>query len=68
MPLKWTDVEEIALQLQESDPELDPLSVRFTDLPDRILALPEFVDEPGRLNEKVLENIQMAWLEEFQGD
>lgn len=66
MPLKWTDAEEIALLLQESDPELDPLSVRFTDLRDRVLALEEFEDDPARVSEKVLEAIQMAWYEEWQ--
>jgi FeS assembly protein IscX len=65
--LKWTDVEEIAEQLYEGDPELDPLSIRFTDLRDRIMALPDFEDSPSRLNEKILEAIQMAWWEEFKG-
>ena len=60
MPLKWSDVEEISQLLYESDPELDPRSVRFTDLQDRVLALPEFQDEPGRFHEKVLAAIHTA--------
>ena len=69
MPLKltWNDVDEIAAQLFESDPDQDPLDMRFTDLRDRILALPDFEDHPSRLNEKILEAIQMAWVEEFKG-
>ncbi|HKI98885.1 MAG TPA: Fe-S cluster assembly protein IscX [bacterium] len=66
MPLKWTDTEEIAIQLHEAEPELDPLTVRFTDLRDRILALPDFSDDVQRLNEKILEAVQMAWYEEYQ--
>lgn len=66
MSLKWTDTEEIALQLHEREPALDPLTVRFTDLRDRILALPEFSDDVQHLNEKILEAVQMAWYEEFQ--
>lgn len=68
MALKWQDADEIAELLHDNDPELDPLSVRFTDLRDRILALPEFEDDPARLNEKYLEAIQMAWYEEFKED
>lgn len=66
MALKWTDTEEIALQLHEAEPGLDPLTVRFTDLRDRIMALPDFVDDVKRLNEKILEAVQMAWYEAFR--
>jgi FeS assembly protein IscX len=62
--LGWTDVEEIALRLLTAHPELDPLSVRFTDLHKWVLALPGFKGEPGRSNEKILEAIQMAWVDE----
>ena len=68
MALKWTDFEEIALLLQENEPELDPITLRFTDLRDKVLALPGFDDDVKRLNEKILEAIQMAWYEEFQED
>jgi FeS assembly protein IscX len=60
-------VEDIAEQLFEGDPEFDPLSIRFTDLRDRIMALPDFGDHPSRVNEKILEAIQLAWVEEFKG-
>jgi len=64
MALKWTDVAEIAIALHEAHPGVDPLKVRFTDLPGWICALPGFEDDPNRSNEKVLEAIQMAWLDE----
>ena len=66
MPLTWTSVEDIALQLQEKDPEQDPLKLRFTALRDLVMALPDFEDDLKRCNEKILEAIQMAWHEEFQ--
>jgi FeS assembly protein IscX len=66
MPLNWSDSEEIALRLHEAEPELDPLTVRFTDLRDRILALPGFAGDVSRLNEKILEAVQMAWWEEYK--
>ena len=66
MELKWTDAEEIAIQLVEAHPETDPLTVRFTDMHTWITALPEFKDDPKKSNEKILESIQMAWHEEFQ--
>lgn len=64
--LKWTDSEDIALLLHEKQPDLDPLTVRFTDLHDWVIALPEFGDDPKSSNEAKLEAIQMAWLEEFR--
>jgi len=66
MKIKWTDVEEIAIQLAEKFPEIDPLTVRFTDLHKWIIELPDFSDDPKNSNEKILEAIQMAWLEERQ--
>jgi FeS assembly protein IscX len=62
--LKWTDAEDIAIRLCEQFPDVDPLSVRFTDLRTRVCALAEFGDDPQACNEKKLESIQMAWLEE----
>ena len=62
--LRWTDVHEIAIALEESHPEADVINLRFTDLWKWVQALPEFGDEPARSNEKILEAIQMAWLEE----
>lgn len=59
----WTDVREIAEALVEAHPEVDPLSVRFTELHAWVCALPGFGDNPQRSNERLLEAIQMAWLE-----
>jgi FeS assembly protein IscX len=64
--MKWHDVREIAIGLAERHPEVQPLSVRFTDLRAWVLALPGFDDERDRSNEKVLEAIQMAWLDEVE--
>ena len=64
--MKWTDVDEIGFQLREAHPETDPLTVRFTDLRQRVLDLPEFDDDPEASSEGALEAIQMAWLEEYR--
>ena len=64
MGLKWTDSLDIAIALDEAYPEVDPKFVRFTDLYDWILSLDGFDDDPGRCGEKILEAIQMAWIEE----
>jgi FeS assembly protein IscX len=60
--MKWTDVNDIAIELVDVHPEVDPLSVRFTDLREWVMGLPEFDDDPERCGEKILEAIQMAWL------
>ena len=62
--MRWTDVREIAIALAERYPEVDPLSVRFTDLHRWVRELPGFSDDPERSNEKILEAIQMTWLDE----
>lgn len=64
--LRWTDSEEIALLLSARFPEVDPLSVRFTDLHRWVCELPDFADDPKASSEGKLEAIQMAWLDEFQ--
>ncbi|MHC8409743.1 Fe-S cluster assembly protein IscX [Pseudomonas sp. Hz4] len=64
MSLKWVDVFEIAIQLAESNPDVDPRYVNFVDLHKWVLALTEFSDDPTRGGEKVLEAIQAAWIEE----
>lgn len=64
--LMWTDTEDIGIRLQEEHSDLDPLTVRFTDLHAWVVALPEFKDDPKASNEKKLEAIQMAWYEEYQ--
>ena len=64
MSLKWTDTLDIAIELDENHPEVDPRVLRFTDLHAWVCALADFDDEPNRSNEKILEAIQMAWIEE----
>ena len=66
MGLKWSDKEDIALELVEHHPEIDPLAVRFTDLHRWVTELAEFDDDPKASNEGKLEAIQMAWLEAYQ--
>lgn len=64
--IDWTDSEEIGIQLQEKFPELDPLTLRFTDLHQRVAELPGFVGDKAKSNEGLLEAIQMAWYEEYK--
>jgi FeS assembly protein IscX len=64
--IKWTDTEDIAIALAEEHPEIDPLTVRFTDLHAMVLEVPDFEDDPKASNEHKLEAIQMAWLEEYK--
>jgi FeS assembly protein IscX len=64
--MKWTDVSDIAIELAERHPEIDPRSVRFTDLHNWVVDLPGFDDDHGRGGEKVLEAIQMAWIDEVE--
>jgi FeS assembly protein IscX len=62
--MKWTDVRDIAIALAERHPDVDPLAVRFTDLHRWVRELPGFADDPSKSNEKILEAIQMTWLDE----
>jgi FeS assembly protein IscX len=62
--ITWTDTEEIGILLQEKFPEIEPLSVRFTDLHRYVTELPGFTGDPAKSNEGILEAIQMAWHEE----
>jgi FeS assembly protein IscX len=62
--LKWTDVQDIAIELEETHPDVDVINLRFTDLWKWVQALPDFEDDPKKSNEKILEAIQAAWLEE----
>jgi len=64
--ITWRDTEDIAIALNEHHPDLDPLTVRFTDLHRWVTELPGFSDDPKASNEKLLEAIQMAWLEEYR--
>jgi FeS assembly protein IscX len=62
--MKWTDAEDVGLALAERHPDVDPLTVRFTQLREWILQIPGFDDDPASSNEGRLEAIQMAWYEE----
>jgi FeS assembly protein IscX len=62
--VKWTDSLEIAIALAEARPDVDPTTVRFTDLRQWVLDLPGFDDDPKHCGEKILEAIQMAWIDE----
>jgi FeS assembly protein IscX len=62
--MKWTDTVQIAEALYDQHPDIDPLTVRFTDLHRWVLELDGFDDDPNRSGEKILEAIQMAWIEE----
>ncbi|MBD1554413.1 Fe-S cluster assembly protein IscX [Pseudomonas typographi] len=64
MSLKWVDVQEIAIQLAEAHPDVDPRHVNFVALRNMAMALPGFDDHPDRCGEKVLEAIQALWIEE----
>lgn len=64
MNLKWTDTRDIAIALDEVHPDVDPRYVRFTDLYQWAQELEGFDDDPARCGEKILEAIQMAWIEE----
>ena len=64
--MKWTDSRDIAIALCEARPDTDPKAVRFTELRDWVLALPEFDDDPKRSGEKILEAIQQCWIEEAE--
>ena len=64
MELKWTDSIDIAISLDEKFPDIDPKTIRFTDLHQWVCNLQDFQDDPDKSNEKILEAIQMAWIEE----
>jgi FeS assembly protein IscX len=67
MPLKWTDSRDIASELMDAHPDVDPKTLRFTDLMQWTLALPGFDDAPNHCGEKILEAIQAAWMDEMEG-
>jgi FeS assembly protein IscX len=62
--MKWTDTREIAIALAEAHPDVDPQFVRFTDLHRWVCELPGFSDNPSHSGEKILEAIQMTWIDE----
>lgn len=63
--MKWTDVQTIAEALYDAHPNVDPLTIRFTDLHAWVMALDGFSDDPNNSNEKILEAIQQLWIEEL---
>lgn len=63
--MKWTDVQQIAEALYDTHPSIDPLTIRFTDLHAWVMALDGFADDPNKSNEKILEAIQQAWIDEI---
>ncbi len=66
MEIMWSDVQIIAEVLYDKYPDIDPQWVRYTDMHAWICGLEEFADNPEKSNEKILEAIQMAWIEEAE--
>ncbi|MBB5212136.1 Fe-S cluster assembly protein IscX [Microbulbifer hydrolyticus] len=64
--MKWTDIHDIAIELCDAHPDVDPLRVNFVDLRQWVVDLPGFDDDPDRCGEKILEAIQAAWIEESE--
>ena len=62
--MKWVDTQDIAIALADKHPDVDPKRINFVELRDRVMALAGFDDDPARSGEKILEAIQMAWIEE----
>ena len=62
--IKWIDIQEIAIELADNYPDVDPKAVNFVDLRDWVVSLEGFSDDPDRCGEKILEAIRMAWIEE----
>ena len=64
--MKWTDIYDIAAELADTHEDVDPMTLNFVDLRNRVLSLEDFDDGPERCGEKILEAIQAAWIEEVQ--
>lgn len=62
--MRWLDIREIAIGLEDMHPDADNVNLRFTDLKRWVTALPGFGDDPEACNEKILEAIQQAWIDE----
>ena len=62
--MKWTDSLDIAIELYETHPDVDPTQINFVDLMQWVIALPDFNDDPKRCGERILEAIQQAWIDE----
>ncbi len=63
--VQWTDINDIAIELVEAHPGVNPLAINFVDLRNWVMALPGFDDDPNHCGEKILEAIQLAWIEEM---
>lgn len=66
--MQWTDTREIAMQLADEHPDVDPRNLNFMDLREWVMALPDFDDDPNRSGERILEAIQSAWMDEADVD
>ena len=66
MTMKWIDSQRIAEELFDNHSDIDPKTIRFTQLRDLVMALPEFNDDPDRCGERILEGIQQAWINEAE--
>ena len=66
--MKWIDTLDIAIELAETKTDVDPQMVRFTDLHAWVMALEDFDDEPDKSSERILEAIQLAWIDEASDD
>ncbi|WP_035057414.1 Fe-S cluster assembly protein IscX [Andreprevotia chitinilytica] len=64
--MKWTDSRDIAIELSDKFPTIDPKTIRFTELMEWVMALDDFNDDPKHCGEKILEAIQMAWIDEAE--
>ncbi len=64
MSLKWVDTLDIAIELYDTRPDVDPKFINFVDLRQWVIALEEFDDDPEHSGERILEAIQLAWIEE----
>ena len=64
MKLTWKDPRAIAEELYDENPDLDPLTISFEKMHAMIVALPDFDDDPEASNEKILEAILVAWMDE----
>ncbi|MBI4986245.1 MAG: Fe-S cluster assembly protein IscX [Rhodocyclales bacterium] len=62
--MKWTDINDIAIELADTHPKIDPTHINFVDLMNWVVALPDFNDDPKHCGEKLLEAIQQAWIDE----
>ncbi|MBL6686030.1 MAG: Fe-S cluster assembly protein IscX [Methylophilaceae bacterium] len=64
--MQWTDTQEIAERLYDLKPDVDPKTIRFTDLMKWVIELEGFSDDPNKCGERILEAIQLAWIDEYE--